>query len=70
MKALRRFLATEGKVGYVPDWYPVIKAARYLGVPPWELVDRPAYWLHVALAAQGAEVSAEQRKSPKSSKKG
>ena len=58
MKALRRYLATEGLVGEVPPWYTLIKAARYLGVPPWELAEKPLWWTHVALASQGAEATA------------
>jgi len=44
-------------MGELPDWYPAIRAARYMGVPPWELhpsVDN-ALWGEVALAAEWAE---------------
>ena len=42
----------------MPDWWPLIQAARYLGVPPWELARQPAYWQQMALTAQAAEVEA------------
>lgn len=60
MKALRRFLITEGKIGEVPLWYRVIRAAKYLGVPPWDLISRSVYWLQAAEAAASAEAAAEQ----------
>jgi hypothetical protein len=42
-------------MGEVPMWYSVIQAARYLGVPPWDLADKPVWWMRVALAAQSVE---------------
>ncbi|MCX7669312.1 MAG: hypothetical protein N2439_04490 [Anaerolineae bacterium] len=42
----------------MPDWWPVIQAARYLGVAPWELARQPVFWLNAALLAQGAEAEA------------
>jgi hypothetical protein len=62
MKALRRYLVTDGAMGEVPEWFSLITAARYLGVPPWDLAVRPAWWMHVALAAQSAENAASKRK--------
>lgn len=62
MKALRRFIATEGLMGGVPLWYSLVQAAKYLGVPPWELAKQPVWWMNVALAAQSAESSAGKRK--------
>lgn len=61
MKALRRYLATEGLIGEVPAWYTLVKAARYLGVAPWDLARKPLWWTHVALASQGAEAHAAQK---------
>lgn len=47
----------------MPWWYPTLKAARYLGVPPWELLDDvqiPRWlWLEWGLMAAAAEASAE-----------
>lgn len=46
-------------MGELPAWYRAIKAARYLGVPPWELAAQPLGWLAMAEAAQGADAHAE-----------
>jgi len=61
MKALRRYLATDGAMGDVPKWYLLIKAARYLGVPPWDLAKQPLWWMKVALASQQAEQQASKK---------
>lgn len=47
-------------MGYLPEWYVVIRAARYLGVAPWGLMKQPAAWLHWALAAENAEMRATE----------
>jgi hypothetical protein len=39
----------------MPEWYPLLRAARYLGVPPWELAKRPMGWTQMALTAEKAE---------------
>jgi hypothetical protein len=44
----------------MPDWYPVLRAARYLGVPPWELEDQWIGWMDRALMAEAAEAVASQ----------
>lgn len=44
----------------MPDWYPLIRAARYLNVPPWELMHRPTYWMDWALDAEMAENEARR----------
>lgn len=46
----------------MPDWYPLMRAARYLGVPPWELLDQPLFWREKALIAAHVdeEVDAER----------
>lgn len=49
-----------GARGECPDWYTLLRAARYLGVPPWELAERPVGWQQVALAAEGAESWAQE----------
>lgn len=48
----------------VPDFYPFIRAARYLGVPPWDLAGIPEtrgcqVWMHWALAAERGENEAQ-----------
>lgn len=62
MKALRRYLATEGLSGEMPAWYLLVSAARYLKVAPWDLARQPAWWTNVAIAAQSAENSANKLK--------
>jgi hypothetical protein len=32
-----------------------MRAARWLGVPPWELENQPAFWMEHALAFESAE---------------
>lgn len=41
-------------------WFRVVKAAKYLGVSPWELVDQPVYWLNAAEDAQDIEAHADK----------
>lgn len=48
-------------VGALPDWYVVVRAAKYLGVPPWELAEKPTYWLEWALTAMGIDGESEKR---------
>lgn len=43
-----------------PAEYLLIRAARFLGVPPWELETKPIYWRNLALAAESAEGEAER----------
>jgi len=35
----------------IPDWYPLIRAARDAGMPPWELVEQSWWRDHDLLAA-------------------
>jgi hypothetical protein len=42
-------------VGQCPEWYKLIRAARYLGVPPWELAGQPVWWMELAIIAEEAE---------------
>lgn len=46
-------------MGSLPQWYMQIRAARYLGVAPWDLVLRPLVWTEWALAAEDAENKAQ-----------
>ena len=47
-------------MGETPHWYPLVAAARYLGVDPWDLFYQPTYWIHRAVAAQNAEAHAQE----------
>lgn len=55
-------------MGECPSWYRLLKAAKYLGVPPWELAKQPHTWVNMAEAAQDAEAHAravhEKRQAP------
>ncbi|MDE2100092.1 MAG: hypothetical protein KGL39_22750 [Patescibacteria group bacterium] len=44
----------------MPDYYPVIRAARYLGVPPWDLLKQPRAWVDWALTCEAAESEAQE----------
>jgi hypothetical protein len=57
---LRRYLATEGKMGHCPDWYLVMAVAKYLGVAPWEMLAAPMWWQDKALVAMTAENEAQE----------
>lgn len=35
--------------------YLLVRAARYLGVKPWELAEMPVYWRDMALCFDSAE---------------
>lgn len=48
-------------MGYIPDWYPLVRAARYLGVAPWDLYERPLIWQTWALMADKAEIEGQPR---------
>lgn len=58
--SLGRFLATRGAMGHMPNWYRVIRAARYLGVAPWDLLKQPYAWIEWAEEAMEAENHAAQ----------
>jgi hypothetical protein len=49
----------------VPEWYTIIKIARYLGIAPWELLEQPECWYLWALDAHNAEVYAENARNKK-----
>jgi hypothetical protein len=40
--------------------YLLIRAARYLHVPPWELAQQPIFWRNFAIACLSAENEAEE----------
>jgi hypothetical protein len=42
-------------MGYMGDWYPVLRAAKYLGVAPWDLLEQNPLWVQWALDAETAE---------------
>jgi len=48
----------------MPEWYPLIRAAHYLGVAPWELMMQPIAWQEWALMAESAEAPAPAQHKP------
>lgn len=46
-------------MGTLPEWYALVRAARYLGVAPWELLEQPVAWMEWALTAESAENEAQ-----------
>jgi hypothetical protein len=44
----------------LPWWYPVIRAAKWLGVNPLEIADMPIEWLSRILVTAEAEAHAEK----------
>jgi hypothetical protein len=50
-------------MGEAPDWYLTLRAAKYLGVAPWDLAERPVWWQEIALAAEKAETAAANSRS-------
>jgi len=44
--------------GFAPDYYLLIKAARYLRVEVWELAKQPTFWRDAALLCERAEAEA------------
>jgi hypothetical protein len=50
----------KGLMGEIPDWYPSMQAARYLGVPWWDLIKQSIWFQQKALKAMNAEGQARQ----------
>lgn len=48
-------------MGDLPDWYVLIRAARYFNVAPWELAAQPIIWVEYALSAEKAEYDAGEQ---------
>lgn len=47
-------------MGECPEWYALIRAARYLSVSPWELAEKPFVWRDWALEAEASEAEAQK----------
>lgn len=52
-------------MGECPRWYRLLKASQYLGVPVWELEDKPWRYVLQAEAAQTAERIAAEKNKPR-----
>ena len=59
---LVNYILHDGSFGSCPDWYVVLRAARYFGCPPWELLarvdDGEDFWLDIASISSNAEAEA------------
>jgi len=44
----------------VPPWYPLMRAARWMRVAPWDLQEQPVFWRERALTAEQAEGEHQQ----------
>lgn len=52
-------------MGAKPDWVDVMTAtAGYTPPPPWELLERPYFWLAVERAYRGAIADARNARNP------
>ena len=45
------------------DWYLLIRAARYLKVAPWDLVEQSIFWYHKALESETIDAEVEQARA-------
>ena len=57
---MRRWLATKGKIGEPPEDYLTYKAAQWMHVPPWELIEQPLLYKLKALDYMTAEAEAQE----------
>lgn len=53
----------------MPDYYPLIKAARYLMVAPWDLAERGNCWQEWAFVCESAETQAQNEIQRRAMKK-
>lgn len=60
---------TNGASGPLPDYYTTLKVARYLRVPPWELVTQPQYWTQAALITMQADAEIKAKHQEKQERK-
>lgn len=58
-------------MGAVPESYGYVRAAKYLGVAPWVLLERDdgRYWTAVAIAFENAESQAQADLSKRGAKR-
>jgi hypothetical protein len=57
---LRRYLATDGQVGFCPEWYPLFRAANYCHISPMQMLKESIWWKDKALIALNAEAGAQK----------
>jgi len=56
----------EGRAGYVPATYALFRAAKYIGVPPWELENVSVFWMNHALKYESIENEATAKRQERS----
>jgi hypothetical protein len=56
----------DGKAGYVPATYALFRAAKYCGVPPWEMEQQSVYWINHALKYEAIENEATAKRQERS----
>lgn len=61
---LVRYLKHNGTMGEIPDWYPLMVAAKWIGCKPWELAQVNPAWEEWALIAMSAEAEAGKVEQP------
>jgi len=59
---LSRWIGMSGKFGKCPEDYNLFKAAQWLGVAPWELLEQSIWWKERAIKFMNAEVDGEKIK--------
>ena len=45
----------------IPEWYRLVRAARYLRVAPWDLADQPTAWQNMALTRRTGRGGSRRR---------
>jgi hypothetical protein len=55
-------------MGYIPETYRLFRAAKYIGVSPWELSEQSVFWMNHALEYENIENKAERKRQERSQK--
>lgn len=62
-------METDGRTGFVPEEYEFLRAAKMLGVAPWELEQVSVYWTNAALEYARVEAEAQASKEERAKKR-
>lgn len=52
----------------MPHEYALFRAAKYVGVPPWELEQQSVYWMNHALKFEAIENEVTRKRQERASK--
>jgi hypothetical protein len=55
-------------MGYIPETYRLFRAAKYIGVSPWELSEQSVFWMNHALEYENIENRASAKRQERASK--